>query len=86
MMGRRVIVADFDNWTGFAVSAEGVSPLRARDTAKCVLAYLRCGGGSLRKRLISSAIRLFAFRLKLTALPLNGADNTRRYHNKLILI
>jgi hypothetical protein len=24
--------------------------------------------------------------LKLTALPLNGADNTRRYHNKLILV
>lgn len=70
MMGRRVIVADFDSWTGFAVSAEGVSPLRIRDTAKCVLAYLRCGSGSLRKRLISSAIRLFAFRLKPSQAPL----------------
>lgn len=50
MMGCRVIVADFDSWTGSA--------------------YLRCGSGSLRKRLISSAIRLFAFRLKPSQAPL----------------
>lgn len=81
MKARRVIVADFDSWTGFAVSAEGVSPLRVRDTLKYVLAYLKCGRGSFRKRLISSAIKLFASRLKPLHAPLKCGHTTSPEHS-----
>lgn len=74
MMGRRVIVADFDSWTGFAVSAEGVSPLR-RD------GEMRPRLPEMRQRVVKETpylIRNQAVRLSPEAVA--GTVEMRAYH------
>lgn len=66
MKHNSIIFAHFDDgeWMADAITKEGVRPLNNWETARFVWFYLKCGNGSLIKRLASVLKRLFTASLK----------------------